>query len=787
MNPTRRPAFLPMMLAMAYVVLVVSLELVHVGALQDSAGRAVGFQLADVPAPAEDTTTGAAAPSPRGLPVVGITDDGPADRAGLEVGDVILSVAGHKIDSWKTYQKVSGSFLRGVSVPFEVQRGDARRTLSVSPGVAPKWGQFILSVLVVLACLTLGLLALYQKGSDLRARLVAAFSFLLAIELALPLETIGDDRLNTLSHSLFLLVTGVQMAVELHLAAVVPSLHPWIRGRRSWIVPTFYMVGLGAGVAAWASYLIEDRDDPGLALPWTYVQADTLLFQLLMPIWAVAVAVLLGAAAFGHKEPIQRTQAGLILLGVLPWTLYVLIGTFSSWLGFGGSQWLDPFFPLIVAGFPIAVAVSIYRYELFDIELVVRRSFLYTALTASMIAAFYLSVATFGLLFSKVTGDANLSIWTVSLAMFLVGVAFNPIRLYLERVIDRALFPDHQALRRRLAELAAELPAQGNVTAMGQHLVQRLREIYSLQAASLLLSDPKSGLFFTVASTNAQADRDLFSLSFLVKPDDPVMRRLAEVGHPLPAARLLEGSPVLARRLKPLEAQLMVPLRSHSSLVGVLVLGRRQGRARFSREDRDLLSLIGHQIATAFENIRLFESATFESLTGLRRREAILDLLATEIERARRYGRPLVVGMADLDFFKAVNDRFGHLAGDAVLKRVAEVLTSGLRATDVVGRYGGEEFLLVFPETHLDGGTAVAEKLRRLVEELSLPMEDGSTVQPRISIGLAELEDVGGDGDLQRRLIDFADQALYRAKAAGRNRVMAYGTATDELTGGLPA
>ncbi|MEO1368147.1 MAG: sensor domain-containing diguanylate cyclase, partial [Acidobacteriota bacterium] len=218
--------------------------------------------------------------------------------------------------------------------------------------------------------------------------------------------------------------------------------------------------------------------------------------------------------------------------------------------------------------------------------------------------------------------------------------------------------------------------------------------------------------------------------------------------------------------------------------IGVLVLGRRSKGLHFRREEIEMLSLFAPQIATAFENIRLFESATYEGLTGLLRRESILDLLEREIDRASRHGRPLVVGMADLDFFKAVNDRFGHLAGDAVLKKVAEELSAGLRVTDAVGRYGGEEFLLVFPETNLEGGAQVAEKLRRRIEKLSLPLEDGGTVDPRVSIGLAELPRAGRRrAELSRFLIDAADRALYRAKEGGRNRVETH--APEEIRAGL--
>ena len=110
------------------------------------------------------------------------------------------------------------------------------------------------------------------------------------------------------------------------------------------------------------------------------------------------------------------------------------------------------------------------------------------------------------------------------------------------------------------------------------------------------------------------------------------------------------------------------------------------------------MKLLATQAATVFENARLFESATYEGLTGLYRREAILEILDREWSRSVRYDRPLAVALADLDRFKWVNDRSGHLVGDLVLQRVAAELKGQLRETDFIGRFGGEEFLLVLPE-----------------------------------------------------------------------------------------
>jgi diguanylate cyclase (GGDEF)-like protein len=172
-----------------------------------------------------------------------------------------------------------------------------------------------------------------------------------------------------------------------------------------------------------------------------------------------------------------------------------------------------------------------------------------------------------------------------------------------------------------------------------------------------------------------------------------------------------------------------------------------------------------------FENARLFQSATYEGLTGLLRREAVLEQLDRELERAARYGRPLAVAMADLDHFKRVNDRHGHLAGDALLRQVSQVLSGSLRSTDWIGRYGGEEFLLVLPETGLAGAAAFAEKIRGRVEEMSVPVEDGPPIRATVSIGLAALD---GERKLTARdLIGEADRALYEAKNGGRNRVCA--------------
>jgi diguanylate cyclase (GGDEF)-like protein len=167
--------------------------------------------------------------------------------------------------------------------------------------------------------------------------------------------------------------------------------------------------------------------------------------------------------------------------------------------------------------------------------------------------------------------------------------------------------------------------------------------------------------------------------------------------------------------------------------------------------------------------------AATDQLTRLLNRPACLSFLGTEIDRANRYERPLTVALIDIDHFKRINDTYGHVVGDDVLRHVAGVLRSSIRAVDGLGRYGGEEFLLVMPETDLDGGLASAENARRVVGRTPLMLETptGATeIRVTISVGVAGHAGVPSlDVD---RLLREADGAMYEAKERGRDQVQAH-------------
>ena len=169
-------------------------------------------------------------------------------------------------------------------------------------------------------------------------------------------------------------------------------------------------------------------------------------------------------------------------------------------------------------------------------------------------------------------------------------------------------------------------------------------------------------------------------------------------------------------------------------------------------------------------NRRLFEQSREDPLTQLGNRLRLREELETLRARAERYGHSYSVVLCDVDFFKSYNDRYGHIAGDEVLVKVAREITEGRRSGDTAYRYGGEEFLIVLPEQPLEAAVAGAERLRRSVAALRIPHESKAPPGPlTISAGVAAL--TPGDSKSPDDILREADAALYRAKEAGRNRV----------------
>lgn len=214
------------------------------------------------------------------------------------------------------------------------------------------------------------------------------------------------------------------------------------------------------------------------------------------------------------------------------------------------------------------------------------------------------------------------------------------------------------------------------------------------------------------------------------------------------------------------------PILVKGKVVGYINLDSTKPRS-FDRSHADRLQLFADQAALAIENARMFEKveqmAIVDTLTGLYNRRHFYELAEREVERFRRYHSPLSLILLDLDHFKLVNDNYGHQVGDYVLNELARLFSVTLRKMDIPGRLGGEEFVLLLPETGLDQAVLAAERLRQNIDANDFATE-GHHIHVTATMGVVEM---GEDISNVQMLISLADKVMYKAKSAGRNKVLA--------------
>lgn len=217
------------------------------------------------------------------------------------------------------------------------------------------------------------------------------------------------------------------------------------------------------------------------------------------------------------------------------------------------------------------------------------------------------------------------------------------------------------------------------------------------------------------------------------------------------------------------------PLISEDEITGCIVA--KSMIEKLSKRDIDYLEQLTRQAAATINRANSYSTilqyATLDALTNLNNRRQFETRLGQEISITKRQGKPLCAMMIDIDFFKSVNDTYGHAAGDEVLRTVAGIIKQALRESDIPSRYGGEEFAVLLPFTHIDEAKIVAERLRKSVEDSAITInkdtDEEKQINVTISLGLAEFD----SQESGEALFERADKALYEAKTSGRNRVRA--------------
>jgi diguanylate cyclase (GGDEF)-like protein/putative nucleotidyltransferase with HDIG domain len=304
-----------------------------------------------------------------------------------------------------------------------------------------------------------------------------------------------------------------------------------------------------------------------------------------------------------------------------------------------------------------------------------------------------------------------------------------------------------------------------------QRTVQVLNDVTRVKAAGIYLYAPEEQKFNYIVGANlhpALSDTaEPLSEEFL-PPLEALLQNKTEFYEEI---ALSEEAPAKAlHRLNPQwGSALYLPLHEGDRMNALLLLFS-ESPVTFTADEQTMFEHVGEQLSHALINARMHEKvrtqAITDGLTGAYNRRYLDDFLNIEVKRCQRYKRPMAILMLDMDHFRECNENGGHQAGDKALRDVVQLLNMAVRSVDLVSRYGGEEFLVVLPETDEQGAWEAAERIRRLVEKHRFPCGKLTA-----SVGVAASTFQEGDSPNMEELIEHADRALYKAKQDGRNRV----------------
>ncbi|WP_318722223.1 diguanylate cyclase DgcA [Treponema sp.] len=300
-----------------------------------------------------------------------------------------------------------------------------------------------------------------------------------------------------------------------------------------------------------------------------------------------------------------------------------------------------------------------------------------------------------------------------------------------------------------------------------------MSQMHVMGAGIFVLDDIDSNSF-NLATNHAGIDLNP-TVTYSIDINRPVIKLLASNNDTATIASIKQnlGNDCDIKEFESLAPTLIVPLFHKNHMNGILVLGERLDLGEgteYSEYDKNQILAIASLAAVAINNAALLEKSSTDMMTHLKLKYFFYNILTDKLALAISQSQNIAVLMFDIDFFKKFNDTWGHACGDFVLKSVAKIIKSNTRENDVASRYGGEEFTVMLPDTSKEDAMAVAERIRKQIEEKDFEYE-GQHMKVTISIGCAVYDSQTNPVSNPKDLVEQADKALYVSKRNGRNRV----------------
>jgi diguanylate cyclase (GGDEF)-like protein/putative nucleotidyltransferase with HDIG domain len=419
-------------------------------------------------------------------------------------------------------------------------------------------------------------------------------------------------------------------------------------------------------------------------------------------------------------------------------------------------------------GNALVITYAIMKYRLLDIRLLIRKGLVYSLISIFITASFLLMLYGVHYFLQGWNTSANLAA-IFAMALFMAWL-FNPLRLAIQRIVDRMFYGESYDYRRMVLSFAQRMSSVLDLGELAEAMLRPLTKAVGASQASLLL--PSDGDYLSQFAerlvegdsiTSIKLNKDSPIVDWLCREDKVLSQELIYL-----SPEFNEVSEVERKSLEVLGIELLCPIKSRGNLIGILALSKKQSGGSYSTDDMDLLVTVASEAGVVMENAQLYsrakEKAHSDELTGLFNHRYFHERLDEEISRCSRFGDIFSLLFLDMDLFKAYNDIYGHLAGDDMLKQMGQYIKTSIRSIDMAFRYGGDEFTVILPQASLDDACKVADRIRKRIE-----VEMDSKGSPlTCSLGIASWPT---DGVMREEIIQAADVSLYYAKQMGRNRI----------------
>jgi len=453
---------------------------------------------------------------------------------------------------------------------------------------------------------------------------------------------------------------------------------------------------------------------------------------------------------------IQKAQLNYFTLGILLYGLSSVICQIFERYGF------DPAF-ISYGSFPFVALTfySITRYRLFDIQIIISNSLVIVLLT--------MILGTINILLFKLLEPHVGPTWAILSSLFVIIIIFlrTPLRHFVQGGINDIFIGDKYNYQEMLKESSQAIVTMLDQDELLNFLIHAIQQSFKIRKASLFL---KTGEAAPYTINNSWGyDKGIIS-QFQISSDNfidwIIDKKKIFIKEEQQGLMSLENFNRLYGNLGEIEAELVLPLVFKDNLIGFFIFGPKDDHRPYIQSDINILQTLASQAAIAIENARLYSEAITDSMTRLYHHKYFMMRLKEEMNRSKRYGHPMNLLMIDIDNFKSINDICGHLAGDKVLVGVAHFIKNKVRITDIVGRYGGDEFAVIVTATDHKGAMLLAGRLREGLEQTSFE----GNIKLTISVGVCSF-DTSAKEMTTEELIDTADKTLYLAKKNGRNRI----------------